>query len=68
MLLSVVGANEREGELEIRQSSIQYAGLLGRRDKGLIDQVSEVPTVIFFFTISCKILFKCFQYNKDKEF
>ena len=34
--------------LEIQQSSIYYAGLLGRWDKWLIDQASDVPSIIFF--------------------
>ena len=33
---------------EIRQSTIWYTGLLGRRDKRLIDQVSNVPSIIFY--------------------
>ena len=33
---------------EIPQSSIQYAGLLGWWDKRFIDQMSDVPSIIFF--------------------
>ena len=33
--------------LKIRQSSILYAGSMGRWDKRLIDQVSHVPSIIF---------------------
>ena len=32
---------------EIRQSTIYYAGLLGRWDKRIIDQESDVPSIIF---------------------
>ena len=34
--------------LEIRQSTIYYAGLLGRLDKWIVDQESDVPSIIFF--------------------
>ena len=34
--------------LKIRQSSIWYAGLLGRWDKQLINQAFDVPSIIFF--------------------
>ena len=37
--------------VEIRQSTIQYAGLLGLWDKRLIDHVSDAPG-IFFFIVS----------------
>ena len=43
---------------KIWQSSIYYTGLLGRWDERLIDQASDVPSIIFFFKISCKILCK----------
>ena len=33
---------------EIRQSTIYYAGLLGRWDKRIVDQESDVPSIIFF--------------------
>ena len=35
---------------EIRQSTIYYAGLLGRWDKRIIDQESDVPSIIVFHT------------------
>ena len=31
-----------------RQSTIYYAGLLGRWDKQIVDQESYVPNIIFF--------------------
>ena len=33
---------------EIRQSTILYAGLLFHLDKWLVDQASDVPSIIFF--------------------
>ena len=33
--------------IEIRQSTIYYAGLLGRWDKWIVDQASDVPSIIF---------------------
>jgi hypothetical protein len=33
---------------EIRQSSVKYAGFLGQWDERLIDQASDVPSIIFF--------------------
>ena len=33
--------------LKIRQSTIYYAGLLGRWDKRIVDQDSDVPSIIF---------------------
>ena len=33
---------------KIRQSTIKYAGLLDRWDKRLVDQASDVPSIIFF--------------------
>ena len=33
---------------EICQSTIYYAGLLGRWDKRIVDQASDVPSIIFF--------------------
>ena len=33
--------------LEIRQSAIYHAGLLGRWDKGIVNQESYVPSIIF---------------------
>ena len=35
---------------KIRHSTIYYAGLLGRWDKWIVDQVSDVPSFIFFYT------------------
>ena len=35
---------------KIRQSTIYYAGLLGRWDKQIVDQESDVPSIIFFYT------------------
>ena len=35
---------------EIRQSIIYYAGLLGRWDKRIVDQESDVPSIISFYT------------------
>ena len=34
--------------LKIRQSTIYYAGSLGRWDKWIVDQASDVPSIIFF--------------------
>ena len=42
----------------IRQSTIKYAGLLGRWDKRLVDQGSDVPSVIFFSWNLAKFLAK----------
>ena len=42
---------------EIRQSTIYYAGLLGRWSIRIVDQASDVPSIICFM-ISCKILCK----------
>ena len=36
---------------KIRQSTIYYAGLLGRWDKRIVDQESDVPSIIFFILI-----------------
>ena len=33
---------------EIRQSVIYYAGSMGRWDKWIVDQASDVPSIIFF--------------------
>ena len=52
------GNNAEElSKCEIRQSTIRYDGSLGRWDKRLVDQASDVPS-IFFFIKSCKILCK----------
>ena len=37
--------------LEICQSIIYYSGLLGRWDKRIIDQESDVPSIIFFILV-----------------
>ena len=37
-------------KLKIRQSTIFNPGLLGRLDKGIVDQESDVPSIIFFHT------------------
>ena len=34
--------------LEIRQSTLYYAGLLGRWDKRIVDQAFGVPSIILF--------------------
>ena len=34
---------------EICQSTIYYAGLLGRWDKQIVDQESDVPSIIFVY-------------------
>ena len=47
---------------KIRQSIIYYARMLVRLYKWTNNQSSDVPRLIFFFTISCKILCKnCFN-------
>ena len=40
---------------EIRQSTIYYAGSLGRWDKRLVDQASDIPSIFFFFIISSRL-------------
>ena len=40
-------SNKTDANLENRQSSIYYAGLLGRWDKPIADQESDVPSIIF---------------------
>ena len=45
------GNNEDEnilGTVNLSQSTIYYAGLLGRWDKQIVDQESDVPCVILF--------------------
>jgi hypothetical protein len=44
--------------IKIHQSTIKCAGSLGRWDKQLIDQASDVPIIIIFFIKSCKVLCK----------
>ena len=53
-LFEVIGRNPRV----TWNPSIWFAGLLGRWDKQLIHQSSDVPSIIFFFIKSCKILCK----------
>ena len=36
--------------LEIRQSTIYYDGLLGRWDNGIVNQESDVPSIISLYT------------------
>ena len=36
--------------LEIRQSTIYYAGLLGRWYKRIVDQESDIPSIISLYT------------------
>ena len=35
--------------VEIRQSTIYYDGLLGRWDKRIVNQESDVPSIIFLY-------------------
>ena len=46
---------------EIRQSTIYYAVLLGQRDKWIVDQASDVPSIIFFHDFLQNSLQKYFQ-------
>ena len=39
---------QKRTNIEIRQSIIYYAWLLGRWDKWIVDQVSDVPSIIVF--------------------
>ena len=39
---------KRWNNLKIRQSTVYYAVLLGRWDKRIVDQESDVPSIIFF--------------------
>ena len=48
--------------LEIRQSLIYYAGSLGRWDKWIVDQASDVPSIIFFPNFLQNSLQKLFQF------
>ena len=63
ILLFVEGYTEGQNFLDarrkpkIRQFTIWYAGSLGRWDKQIVNQSSDVPNIIFFM-ISCKILCK----------
>ena len=40
---------------QIRQSTICYAGLLGRWDKRIVDQESDVPSINFFLYLIYKL-------------
>ena len=48
--------------LEIRQSTIWYTGSLGRWDKRLVDQASDIPSIIFFSKIVQNSLQKPFHF------
>ena len=48
--------------VEIRQSTMQYAGLLVCLDKGLVDQASDVPSIIFFHKVLQNSLQKPFEF------
>ena len=37
-------------KLEIHQSTIYYAELLGQWDKRIVDQESDIPSIIIFYT------------------
>ena len=39
--------------LKIRQSTIYYAGLLGRWEKRIIDQESDVSSIFFLYFLHC---------------
>ena len=51
-----------EPTLKIRQSSISYAGSLGHWDERLIDQASDVPSIIFFHNFLQNSLQKSFHF------
>ena len=63
---------------QIRQSTAYYAGLIRRWDKRIVDQASDVPSIIFFHDFLLNSLQKYFQSiclfflkkykNKSKEF
>ena len=42
--------------LKIRQSTIYYAGLLGRRSKRIVDQASDVPSIFFIISYRLRAL------------
>ena len=48
--------------LKIRQSTIWYAGLLGRWDKWLVDQASDVPSIFFFHNFLQNSFQRSFQF------
>ena len=47
---------------KIRQFTIYYAGLLGRWDKRIVNQASDVPSIIFFHDFLQNSLQKFFQF------
>ena len=54
----MLNQSQKASNLKIRQSPIYYTGLLGRWDKRIVDQESDVPSIIFF------ILFTDLGYSK----
>ena len=40
---------KKYSRLKIRQSTIYHAGLLGQWDKRIVDQESDVPSIIFLY-------------------
>ena len=61
----VIGARSFMNEplgLKIRQFTIHYAGLLGRWDKRILDQMFDVPSIIFFHNFLQNSLQKSFQF------
>ena len=60
--------------VKIRQSLICYAGLLGQRDKWIVDQASDVPCGIFFrlfidlvYSKLFNFIFVIFKRNEKKN-
>ena len=49
-LLALMTLSAALMNFEIRQSIICYAGFLGRWDKRIVDQESDVPSIIFSYT------------------
>ena len=49
-LLEKMNANSKKISPKIHQSTIYYAGLHGRWDKRIVDQESNVPSIISFYT------------------
>ena len=47
---------------EIRQSTIYYSGLLGQWDKRIVDQASDVPSIIFIHDFLQNSLQKSFLF------
>ena len=54
LLFRAVGRSENPEEWVVKSDNLQY-DMLVRWDKWLVDKASDVPSIIFFFTISCKI-------------